>query len=442
MFYNIMTYKEARGKVFASSKFFHKQIFVRKDSIVLSAGKRQVSVKIVLKKDLNENELMISQDVMEELLLPTDVKYQVKVDKDCIKVGPVIGLLMTKNAEGLTKGALKELLNYCLIYPQINGLIIAFSLDDIDFEGQKVKGYYYNPSLKANDGGWKEGVFPFPDSIFQRMYIPEDMRHKLKENTNNCIFNSNYFNKWDFYSMISKFETFCPYIPETHTMSSIDDVDPLLSIHGAVYLKPAAGTLSRGIYKVTTSKGLYDIKDKQGQLVLQSSSREEAGEFIKGLARRHRYLVQQSLSPIKFEDRHLDFRVIMQKDHTMIWKCTAIIAFVGGQGDICTNWGYTQSFEDLMAEKFNLSQQEIYRKKQEVIAACSSVCKILDMTGDNYGDLGLDVLIDESKKVWILEANKKHYHQVALWNDDSQTYYDIKANIMKYAAALKGFDVY
>lgn len=442
MFYNIITCKEGKGKVYLPDKTFGKYIFIKGDSIIISAGKRQKSVKVVSKHDLNEDELMISEDVMEELLLPPDVKYQVKVDKDSIKIGPIIGLLMARNSESLTKNRLRDLLTYCLIYPQINGLILAFSLEDIDFEQQKVKGYYYNPNSEGKQDIWKEGTFPFPDSIFHRIDFHEDMRIKLKEYTDNCIFNSNHFNKRQFHKMVSKFEAFCPYIPETHGLSSIEDVDRIITNHGAAYLKPVNGTLSRGLYKVVNTNGVYDIKDKLGQTVLETSSNEEVDEFIKGILRGHKYIVQQALNPIKVKDRHLDFRVIMQKDHTRIWKCTGIVAFVGRKGDICTNWGFTADFEELMARQFNLNQQEIYKKKQGIIGACISVCKILDLTGDNYGDLGFDVLIDESQKVWILEANKRHYHQVALWNNDAQTYYDIKANIIKYAAALKGFDVY
>lgn len=442
VYYNLRSYKEANGKVFIPMKFFGRHQLVNMDSVVISAGKRQVSIKVSLKHDLKEDEILLSEDVLDELMLPTNIRYQVKVDKNSIRVGPVIGLLMSKNSEKLTKGRLRELLNYCLIYPEINGLILVFSIEDIDFDEEKVTGYYYDPDLEGKNMPWKKGTFPFPDSIFQRIDIPENMRLKLVEYTNNHIFNSNYFNKWEFYNMVSKFEPFCPYIPQTNLLYSVDDVDYMLAKYSSAYLKPIAGTLSRGIYKITSQKGVYEVKDKKGENVIKDASREEAGEFIGGIVQRHRYLIQQAINPIKVDERHLDFRVIMQKDHTLIWKCTGIVAFVGGRGDICTNWGYTADFEEMMAKQFNLSQRDIYKKKQEIIQACSAACKVLDSTGDNYGDLGFDVIIDEHSKIWILEANKRHYHNVALWNNDVQTYFDIKANIIKYATALGGFDVY
>lgn len=442
VYYNLIASKGTSGRVFIPSSFFGRHQFVNRESVVISAGKRQVSIAVSLKRGLKDDELMVSKDVLETLMLPTSIKYQVKIDDNGIKIGPVIGLLAGKDSESLTKGRLKDLLNYCLIYPEVNGLILAFSLEDIDFEEKKVTGLYYDPNLEGKGMPWKKGTFPFPDSIFHRMDFSDDMRLKLIESTDNKMFNSNYFNKWEFYKMVSKFEAFCPYIPETKLLSTIDEVDQILSNHGAAYLKPITGTLSRGIYKIISKDGFYEVKDKQGGIVVKDASRKEADEFIKGIVHRHRYLVQQAVNPIKVEGRHLDFRVIMQKDHTMIWKCTGIVAFIGAQGDICTNWGYTAGFEELMAKQFNLSQQDIYKKKQEIIQACSTVCKVLDSAGDRYGDLGFDVIIDEASKVWILEANKRHYHHVALWNKDAQTYYDIKANIVKYAAALSGFEVY
>jgi hypothetical protein len=442
VYYSIITSKETKGKVFVSPKLSGKNEFANRDSILISAGGRQKTIEVSLKRDMKRNELIVSQDILEELMLPTEIKYQIKVDESGIKIGPVIGLLMAKDSNGMTKGRLKDLLNYCLIYPEVNGLILAFSIEDIDFEEKKVKGYYYSPDLEGKGIPWKEGVFPFPDSVFQRIDLPENIRVKVAEITNNRMFNSNFFNKWEFHKMISEYEVFCPHIPETSLVTSIDDVDSILSHHSAAYLKPLSGTLSRGIYRIAASKGMYEVKDKLGKLVLKDSSREEASEFINGIIHRHKYLVQQALNPIKVDDSHLDFRVIMQKDHTLIWKCTGIVAFVGSRGDICTNWGYTAGFEELLSKQFNFSQQDIYKKKQEIIQACSTACRILDLNEDNYGDLGFDVIIDQSLKVWILEANKRHYHNVALWNNDAQTYFDIKANIIKYAVALSGFEVY
>jgi hypothetical protein len=349
---------------------------------------------------------------------------------------------MSESFDMLTRRRLKDLLTYCLIYPEVHGLILAISEKDIDFEKGLVKGYYYSPNLKEAALPWKEGIFPLPDSIFTRIYISDDTRLNLQKVSDNGLFNSKYFNKWEFWRMMTKFKAYCGFIPETKRLYSIDDIDHMLSSFSSVYIKPTNGTLSRGLYMIKKDNENYHVEDKHGDKIEHTDSREEVQKFIDDILSGRGYLVQQALEPIGFEGRHVDFRVIMQKNHSRMWNCTTIIAFAGRPGEICSNWGYTLKFEDILEKYFHFSQQEIYLKKQEIISACRTVCGILEMTGENYGDFGFDVVLDKDFKVWILEANKRHFHTVPLWNNDEETYYEVKANTLRYATALDGFKVY
>jgi hypothetical protein len=442
MIYKLIEDDKSRGKLFIPYKYMSDNDFENGDLITVSAGLKKESVEVVFDDELRDGEVMISADISESLAIPTEVNYQIAYDEGSVKIGPVIGLLMSKSHYGLKRGRLSKLLNYCRIYTEIGGLIIAFSVDNIDFEKKVVKGYYYNPIKNDHQVPWKEGIFPLPDSIFQRTSIPDGIRRRLQRETNNRMFNSNYFNKLDFWNILSQDEAFLECIPDTRSFRSIDDLDYMLEKYNAVYLKPAHGTLSRGLYRVTKNDYIYSFQGKIGTEVTQTFSVEETEDYLNSIVGRNIYIVQQAIRPLMINGRHLDFRVIMQKDHTLSWGCTGIVGFVGGQGDICTNWGYTANFEDTLKRHFDFTQKDIFRKKQEVVKACENVCRALESTGENYGDLGFDVVIDENLKVWVLEANKRHYHSVPLWIDDKQTFYKIKTNIIKYATALAGFKVY
>lgn len=442
MFYKILSNNEVKRRISVSPNFFSDHVLVDMSSVMISLGHRNQNVEVVQRKDLNDDELIISEDVIESLCIPLGIRYQVNFIKNGIRLGPVIGLLMAVNQNGLTRNRIKGLLDYTLIYPEIQGLLVAFSAEGIDFEDKTVEGYCYNPGTGSKKMPWISGKFPLPDAIFMRVNPPEAVRLKLKRETNNCLFNSNYFDKWKFWNMASKFNKTEEHLPYTRLCSSMEDVDHVLSHFGEAYLKPLNGTLSRGLYKVLKAKDVYTFKDKRGNSIKDTSIREEAKHLVSRIIGRNMYLVQQALHSIKVENRHMDFRVIMQKDQTMKWICTGMVAFIGRPGDICTNWGYQTTFEELFHKRFNYSQEEIFKKKQEVIDVCKSICDVLDLTGENYGDLGFDVLIDESLKVWVLESNKRHYHSVPLWINDVQTFYAVKTNPVKYAAALGGFKVY
>lgn len=442
MFYKILLNKETKGKVFISGEISASHILPNQTSTPVSAGHRSLNTEVIPHPALKEDEFMISEDVLESLAIPADIKYQVRFVKNGIRFGPVIGLLMTGNKNSLTKRKLKGLSDYSLIYPEVNGLLLALSAEGIDFEKGLAEGYYYNSDADGKNTHWREGIFPLPDSIFQRANVPEDVMIKLKQYTGNRVFNSNYFSKWEFWKMMSKFDTIREHLPHTRLLSSVESIDYMLSNYDAVYLKPINGTLSRGLYKVKKDKNSYIFQGKKGTDVKRTSFGKETEEFIKNITGGYRYLIQQAIHPLMIDGRHIDFRVIMQKDDTLKWVCPVIVAFLGDPGDICSNWGYQTTFKELFSRHYNFSQEKVFKKRQEVIEVCRNVCEMLSLTGENYGDLGFDVVIDESLKVWVLESNKRHYHSVPLWINDVQSFYEVKANIVKYAAALSGFSVF
>jgi hypothetical protein len=441
MLCSIISKEGISGKLLISKKLLKGHVFSNRKPVIISAGSRRETVEVVSRTDISENEIIMSHDIFKALLIPGNLSYQIRFEENTIKLGPVIGLLMASDKERLTRGRLKKLLDYSTRYSEINGLIIALSADEIDFDKKLVKGYYYNPDNKGKQLPWEEGVFPLPDAVYQRVDISEDIRLNLKKATNNSLFNSKYFNKWEFWRMISMAGLQEGYLPETRLLTSLKDIDHLLLHHEEAYIKPINGTLSRGIYKVKNIGDIYEFQDKEGNAV-SVNSKEEAQKHISKITGGHRYLVQQAIKPIKVEGRHLDFRVIMQKDHTMEWSCTGIVAFIGRRGDICTNWGTVSTFENILSRYFKFNQQQISGKRQEVIARCRRICETLDQRGENFGDLGFDVIIDSNLKPWILEANKRHYHTVPLWINDYKTFYEVKANPIRYAAALGGFQVY
>ncbi|MBC8060859.1 MAG: YheC/YheD family protein [Clostridiaceae bacterium] len=442
MLYKIISNKESSGKVFVNDKFAKEHLFINKLSVFIRAGSKAVNIEIVKNSMQKDDEIILSQDVIETLLLPTSIKYQIRQEKDSLIIGPVIGLLMGANKEKFTKRVLKELTSYSHIYPEVNGLLLVIYTEGIDFINKTVKGYYYNPASDSKNSVWKEGVFPFPNSIFQRINLTEDVRIRLNEETNKCVFNSDYFSKWEFFKMVSNFRPFFNHLPDTRLLESTKDLEQMVSLYKEVYLKTLNGTLSRGIYKITSINGEYELKDKDGASVAVTTSFEKMEAEINAITKNKNYLMQQALHPLMVNERHTDFRVIMQKNHTLDWICTGIFTFIGRRAGISSSWGYISTFERFLEKNFNFNEQDIFKKRQEVIRVCKDVCKILDASGENYGDLGFDVLIDEELKVWVLEANKRHYHTVPLWMDDTETFYETKANPIKYATALSGFEVY
>lgn len=443
MLYNIASDKSIKDQIIVPENFLKGNGVIKKNPINIKVAGKVAKIELIKSKELENNKVLLSENILEQLMIPEGVDYQVLLEKDSLRIGPVIGLLMTSTRTRMSKSTLAKLMSYTLIYPEIGGLLVAFSTDCIDFENKTVEGYYYDNNFRGKGLPWVAGTFPIPDSIFSRTMLSEEQMNKLKEETNNHIFNSNFFNKWEFWKKVNKNKAAEEYLPTTRLYSDFKDVEVLVEKYGAAYLKPLNGTLSRGLYKVIKLEEGYGLKAKQGEDMMEFSSAEETAAYIKKeIVKNYNYIIQQAINPLRVKGRHMDFRVIMQKNETLDWQCTGIVALIGSRGDICSNWGSTAYFEDIFYDQFDFTQQQIFKLRREIIGACKIVCEALESPKENYGDLGFDVVVDEEYKIWILEANKRHYHTVPLWINDVQTFYQTKANPIKYAAAQVGFHVY
>ena len=440
MIYSINSCIDADDKIHVSRQFCLNNNLNENCIYNLSIGKQTKGAKVIIDSRCRDDELRVSKGVMEYLHIPDGIRFQLKITGDIIRLGPVIGLLMGLKTKSIKKGMLRQMLNYTKVYSKLGGLLFVFCEEGIDYKSRLIEGYFYSPDRRPESRPWEKALLPFPDSIFQRIILPDETIKKLKKLTDNRMFNSRYFNKWKFWELVSRYDDIREHIPYTKRVVSFDDIKYMLTQHKCIYLKPINGTLARGLVRVLYDNGSYLIKAKDSREDSEVHSEDELFKELSYIVENKNYIAQQALYPVMLNDRPIDFRVIMQKDDSLNWQCTGIVAFIGMHGGICSNWGFVTTFDDALIDALNFSRHESYTMKQEVIGICRKICTVLDSTGENYGDLGFDVLIDVDLNVWVLEANKKHYHSVPLWIKDRQTFYAVKANPIKYAAALAGFE--
>ncbi len=440
MFYTILRDTRTRGKLAVSGKTDAFNGF--KTGIVqLNIGFKERDVKLSFDNEQEENIIKISSDVLKTLSIPDHLHYQLILSENSIRIGPVVGLLMFRNKSSMTEKALDDLLNYTLLYNSMRGLIYVFSIDGINFDTRIIEGYSYHPS----EHKWVSGTFPFPDTIFRRVSIPDKIIEKLQTDTQNRMFNSNYFSKLDYWNMASLLPSIAENLPSTRKLTSFDDVEQMLESFETLYLKPSNGMRAFGLIRVTKNNGVYFFQAKLDDNPVVFFSKDEASKYINQAIKGSTYIVQQAIDLLKFENRYIDFRVIMQKDHTLKWQCTGIVTSLGKQGGVCSNYpdgAKYMSFENFFNEYLHLTKKEIFQKKHEIIDVCKKACKVLDQSGKNYADLGVDVGLDQNLKPWVFELNNRcHLHSMTLFTDDYDAYYRVKTNIIKYAIKLSGFNI-
>ncbi len=442
MFYRILPDDGSQNKLYAAEDVFNKYCRGYGYPVNVRAGVLKKDVEIMPAADLRHDEVKISRNVLEFLSIPSDISYYVRWEENEICFGPVIGLLLAQSNRHFTPKRMEKFLEYGLRYEEIHGLLYVFSLEGIDFDRRCIEGFYYTPDEDGLKPKWKHGVFPFADSVFRRVCLPTAILNKIKDITENRIFNSYFFNKWEFWNKCSGNASVKDNIPATRIFKSFEDIDEMLELYGSVYLKPINGTLGNGLIRIQKKENCYYLQGKFDENPVMATTREEAKAYVGRIRSGYLYIVQQDIKLLKYVDRFVDFRVIMQKDYTRKWNCTGIVACAGAPKGIHSNYindTIYMSFEDVMTKALSLDKTAAFKKRQDVIELCKKVCRAFDDKGENFGDFGIDVGFDEALKPWVFELNKSQFYFVPQMIGDYYAYYAARTNPVKYAAALSGF---
>ena len=402
----------------------------------IRAGARQTTARLAVPAG-HGAAFALPGDVRETLGLPDGLRYQLRLQGDTLDVGPVIGLLVS--GSHLERRRLRSLGAYTLLYPFFHGVLYAFGAADLDPGKESVRGFYFTGDTAAP---WEEAVLPIASAVYRRASAPRDVLERLTGATGGRLFNASFFDKWEFWKMVSGDPALREHIPRTERLESLGKVDQVLGASGATYLKPAAGTMASGVYRVTKEARWYWVDSADTDRAVEVMDRDRFGVFVEGLLKARPYLIQEPVDTLRYEGRMVDFRVVMQKDDTERWGVTGILAKCGAKDGVSSNFrehGFALPFSECMSRLFKMSDSQAFIRYREIADACMYLCQALDRTGQNYGDVGVDVALDRTGKVWLLEVNKRHDHFLPRYINDLQFYYAVKNNPIKYCVALSGF---
>jgi hypothetical protein len=444
MFFQIIINPFSNGKLFIPTTFAVQNNVFSETQITIHAGLRYKTADIIVNPYLGKNIIQISKDIIEYLSVPVDIQYQVYYSNGHIHLGPVIGLLFSRKNISLTPKRIESTTHHISQYSKFNGLIYIFSEQDVDFEKGLVEGYYFYPKAKDLKEIFKKGTFPLSKVIYRRTWISTDVRNKLVSLTNNNLFNSNYFDKWYFWLKAIENPYLRKYTPNTRFLTSIDDLEYMLENYGIAYLKPQNGTLGHGLVQITKSNDVYLVRGKNN-VTPKKFKKISMIKHIDKLTGKGSYLIQQGINVLRFENRYTAFRVIMQKNEKMNWQTTGIVAYLGKIDGICSNYStgwYGLHFKKFFSKFLSLNEDQIKSKELEVIKVCQEVCKMLDNTDGHYGDVGIDIGIDENLDIWIFEVNNRHFHTMPLSIPDMDMYHSVRNTPIRYAVALDGFKIF
>lgn len=414
-----------------------------KKQAYVSFGSRRHYVKVKITENAPDNVILLSDNVFQELYIPDYLAYEVLVDKNGITIGPFIGLLIKKEDKDFTDSCLRKLLMYTRNYSDINGAVVVFALDKADSVKHLIEGYCFNPG----SGKWQRGTFPYPTAIYRKIGLNEQWKNHFLTVMGDCIFNNHYFSKWDMYKWLASSCTAGPHLPCTMLYTSCHDVLNMIKKFGKVYIKPASGLKGHGIVQASMNGESMTLRFRHNrenhEVILNSIG--QIYDYMENRFADREYIVQQGIELLKYDEKIVDFRCVLQKNQWNKWECMAVFGRCGENGSVVSNissGGTVFRAGELLEKALPSSCEYPGKVKESIEYLAEKVCYELDDCGINCGFLGLDIGVDVYGYLWLIEINNRDPCLLyALDINDEELYFNLKANPLYYAKYLAGFTV-
>lgn len=408
----------------------------------LSFGSKKCYININICNEIKEKEILISRNLIDYLHLPSYPYYELCIKGNEVVIGPFIGILACKEEERLTEKRLKKMLRYTIEYTSINGAIVIFALESVDIQEGLIKGYCYNPQKDL----WEEGTFPYPAAIYRKVGLNDFWKNHFLNYIGDNIFNSYYFNKWEMYNWLSADKLIKRHLPYTMLYECCEDIIYMLKKYKRILVKPIAGMQGKGVFLINYNNNKFSFycrKDNENREIVLNNLDDAIGFITKSFAPK-KYIIQEYIDLLKYDQRVIDFRVIVQKNENNIWICNGIVGRMGTKKSIVSNIssnGTAMKVSELFKNVLQVSEEEILLIKESLISFAVKVCKAIDKCGINCGTVGVDVGIDVNNCMWLIEINTRDPDPtIALDVKDRFMYLKIKSAPLFYGKYLSGFN--
>ncbi|WP_135549092.1 YheC/YheD family endospore coat-associated protein [Paenibacillus cymbidii] len=383
-------------------------------TILLRIGSKSVNVPLKL---VNRAGLIctMSAPVAASLRLPWRGKCMIRnVGNRELQIGPLIGILTntlpgSANPFGSRSGFVREFMHTC----HGKAFYIGFSPGQVDWEEEVVVGY-----VPGEGGRWVRKTTPLPDVVYNRLTSRTAEKSMSMDQFKNRFvrrkipfFNWSFFDKWDVYRLLQG-EEINRHVPDSINSPKTEDIQRMLEKHRFVYLKPTAGSLGIGIYRLTYNpgRGYFARFHRGGTNMLLRFPRFEG---LVSLLQRHNvrlvnYVVQQGIRLIEIDNCPIDFRFHMMKNGNNQWVPVGIGAKKAGRGSVTTHvrtGGQLMTPEYVLGRAFGGKADQLLQNAKDVSV------KLAEAIEKNYPhslvELGFDLGIDQNERVWMFEANAK-----------------------------------
>jgi glutathione synthase/RimK-type ligase-like ATP-grasp enzyme len=360
----------------------------------------------------------ISHVLAHNMGLSSDVTLRLTYTQQTLRIGPLIGVLISRDYPaiadrpfGTITAFCREMVDAC----QSQGAIACFFTPEHVKDTLRIQAWVYTR------GSWKLTSMPIPDVVNNRLTSRSlenkpSVQHFMKEvksRYQSHVFNEKFLDKTEVFDALKASAELTRYLPESHLLRKYSTLKTMSGRYQTLFLKPARGSLGNGIICINrTSNNSFQAlySDISGTKRHNFSSLTKLFSTLSGKLKTNRYQIQQGLNLIDFAKRPIDFRALVQKNIHGRWSITSIVARTASTQHFVSNVarGGTLSTVKEAVGRSNLpagAKNDIVGKLQQ---AALDIARGIDThISAHFGELGIDLAVDTSGKVWLLEVNSK-----------------------------------
>lgn len=325
--------------------------------------------------------------------------------------------------------------------------VYVFSPTGVAADGLTVRGFAAEP---GQPGAWRQDEFPPPCIIYDRAFCQDGEERRLQRKTLALLqergaipLGRGIGGKLAMRRALAADPALAPYVPPAAPLEGAQPLLRLLEERGSAFLKPDAGMQGCGALRVAAEGGCCRA---EGRDAGNRPFRRDFQDFpalwrwLRRFTAGRRYVLQPYLRLALPGVGAFDVRALVQKDGGGRWRLTGDAVRIGAAGSVTANvhgGGTAAPLREFLCGAFGDARAERIARRLRELAL--RIPPALEARCGRLAELGLDFGIEETGRLWILEANPKPGRAVLRMLGDETAYAAATANPVRYANHLLRF---
>jgi len=318
--------------------------------------------------------------------------------------------------------------------------VYIFTPNNVDEQNKRI----YAHSFDSTRNKWMRKWIAYPALFYDRTRYHSRERYRQvsqfkKRNPSMLFISAPLTNKWNLHQALVRKPSIKPYLPPTLLYTRFNDLREELLKHKLVFVKPINGTGGRGILRIQRLvNGIYSIKGRtQSRRIIPEHrvNLPKLREMSIQMRLNKRFIIQQGLELRLRTGSVHDYRLLIQKNGDGNWEITGCVGRIGASGSVTSNLhggGRAMPMQKLLNIWFMNS-----KKATDVAADIHNfgyrLAEILEAAYGRLCELALDIAVDRSGHIWLLEVNTKPAREIFARIGDQSTYHKAIRRPLEFA---------